>query len=212
MSLAIAYGMRKRGEYQSQCTEHCVSPCEVHPQANIHPEEPSSAEKRQGEHSSLNQLGNRSEGAGDSNSVPSRVRKIMMSREQGYSKGGDVSADDSKKLLSQPSVAKPAAQEEKSGAFKMGEGLAQGVNKIAKSFSEGGRVANSDHGVDDSRLAGFSPNEFDDLSLRDDLEFSYTGANSGDEISDEQEDKDRRDIVSRIMRSRSKKDRMPSPA
>ncbi len=78
-------------------------------------------------------------------------------------------------------------------------------------FSEGGRVANEDHGPNNSRLAGFSPNEFDDLSLRDDLEFSYTGANSGDELGNEQEDHDRHDIVSRIMKSRNKKDRLPNP-
>jgi hypothetical protein len=82
----------------------------------------------------------------------------------------------------------------------------------AKGYSEGGRVANEDHGPMDSRLAGFDQNEFDDLSLRDDLEFSYTGKTSGDEKGDAQEDEDRKDIVSRIMKSRAKKDRMPNPA
>src|SRR5271166_2766384 len=82
----------------------------------------------------------------------------------------------------------------------------------AKGYSEGGKVANEDHGPMDSRLAGFKQNEFDDLALRDDLEESYTGKNSGDELGDAQEDSDRRDIVSRIMKSRAKKDRMPRPA
>lgn len=76
-------------------------------------------------------------------------------------------------------------------------------------MSRGGMVANEDHGEDDDELAGFHPNEFDDLSMRDDLESSYTGANSGDEIGDEAEDEDRHDMVSMIMRSRAKKDRMP---
>ena len=40
----------------------------------------------------------------------------------------------------------------------------------------------------------------------------YTGANSGDEIGNEQEDEDRRDIVSRIMKSRRLMDRNPRPA
>jgi len=40
----------------------------------------------------------------------------------------------------------------------------------------------------------------------------YTGANSGDEIGNEEEDEHRRDIVARIMRSRAKKDKMPRPA
>lgn len=67
-------------------------------------------------------------------------------------------------------------------------------------YSEGGRVAN-----EDEITAGFEPNEFDDLHLRDDLDFEYTGANSGDELGDEGEDERRRDIVSRIMRSRAKR-------
>jgi hypothetical protein len=80
--------------------------------------------------------------------------------------------------------------------------------KVQK-MSEGGRVANQEHGPNDSRLAGFSRNEFDDLVLRDDLEQSYTGENSGDELGNAQEDEDRRDLVSQIMRSLAKKDRMP---
>lgn len=66
-------------------------------------------------------------------------------------------------------------------------------------FSKGGQVAN-----EDELEADFSPNEFDDLHLDDHLEQHDTGANSGDEIGDAQEDDDREDIVSRIMRSRRK--------
>jgi len=87
--------------------------------------------------------------------------------------------------------------------------LVERIMKKRGMYSEGGRVANEDHGPDDDRLADFSPNEFDDLSLKDDLESSYTGKNSGDLIGDEQEDEDRDDIVSRIMKSRKLKDRMP---
>ena len=83
------------------------------------------------------------------------------------------------------------------------------MRKSMKKMSEGGRVANQEHGPDDDDLADFSPNEFDDLVLRDDLEQHYTGENSGDELGDEQEDADRHDIVSRVMRSQRLKDRMP---
>lgn len=76
-----------------------------------------------------------------------------------------------------------------------------------KGYSKGGRVSN-----ETPITADFEPNQFDDLVSRDDLEHHYTGKNSGDEIGDEQEDEDRRDIVKRIMRSRHKKDRMPHPA
>lgn len=80
-------------------------------------------------------------------------------------------------------------------------------------YSEGGKVANQEHGPNDSRLAGFDPNEFDDLVLRDDLTSSYgEDDNAGDALGNDQEDEDRDDIISRIMRSRKKKDRMPNPA
>lgn len=69
-------------------------------------------------------------------------------------------------------------------------------------------------GLPSAKPHGADPTEddFDVLDEADDLDFSYTGANSGDKDDDAAEDKDRKDIVSRIMRSRSpKKDRMPRP-
>jgi hypothetical protein len=81
-------------------------------------------------------------------------------------------------------------------------------NPKLQGLSEGGRVANQDE-----IEAGFSPNEFDDLHLRDDLESSYSDDdNAGDALGNKQEDEDRRDIVARIMASRRKKDRLPNPA
>jgi hypothetical protein len=81
-----------------------------------------------------------------------------------------------------------------------------------KKMSKGGMVANG--GDDDTdRLAGSSPDNFDDLALDDDLEFSYTGANSGDELGNAAEDEDRKDTVSRIMKQRAaKKNSNPRPA
>jgi len=85
------------------------------------------------------------------------------------------------------------------------------VDRIMKQrqhmYSEGGRVANSD-----LPLADEMPAEYDNLHLRDDLSFSETGVNSGDHLGDAREDHDRADMIARIMKSRSKKDRMPSPA
>lgn len=56
------------------------------------------------------------------------------------------------------------------------------------------------------------PAEYDDLVLRDDLHADYTGANSGDEHGNKTHDEEDKDIVSRVMRSRAKKDRNPRPA
>lgn len=90
--------------------------------------------------------------------------------------------------------------------YEFGEGDRIG-RIMEKRYSKGGMVANETPPVVDSE-----PNEFDDLVLRDDLESSYTGANSGDEVGNAALDEDDNDMIVRIMRSRSKKDSMPRPA
>lgn len=79
------------------------------------------------------------------------------------------------------------------------------VDRIMKRFAKGGAV---------EPVADFEKNDFDvmDTEMDPGTDADYTGANSGDEIGDEQEDDDRKDIVGRIMKSRSKRDRMPRPA
>lgn len=83
----------------------------------------------------------------------------------------------------------------------------------AKGYSEGGKVANEHSGesTDEPTMAKADGNELDDLALRDDLEANATGANEGDELGDSAEEHDRHDIVSRIMKSRMKKDRLAVP-
>lgn len=71
-----------------------------------------------------------------------------------------------------------------------------------RKMSQGGKVANdTEEGVAADEL----PNEFDDLVLRDGLEFKDTGANSGDEISHDEDYKN--DPVSRAMMKRKAKKR-----
>ena len=58
------------------------------------------------------------------------------------------------------------------------------MKKRQMCYSEGGKVANRDQGEstsDPETFAKGDENEFDDLAMRDDLESSYDGANSGDE-------------------------------
>lgn len=74
-------------------------------------------------------------------------------------------------------------------------------------YSKGGRVANDDHAFE---YEFEEPNDFDDLARRDDLEFEYTGANSGDEKGNAGEDARRHDIVMKAM-MRRRKQRNPSP-
>lgn len=148
-----------------------------------------------------------------------------------YAKGGDVNSDDLDRYGAEEVDFKPLPQNMKHGPdvgdedsadlfskthdqirenmpdyFAMGGSMVDRIMK-KRGYSKGGRVAN-----DTGNTADFKPNEFDDLALRDDLEGGYDGANSGDELGNAQEDEDRRDIVSRIMRSRAKRDRMPRPA
>lgn len=77
---------------------------------------------------------------------------------------------------------------------------------MVQRMSKGGQVANSD-----KPMADFMPNEFDDLHLRDGLEMSETGANSGDEDGDADNDKRLNDMVAQAMMKR-RKQRNPVPA
>lgn len=89
-----------------------------------------------------------------------------------------------------------------------GEEMIHMIMQKRKMMSKGGMVAND---TGEGANADELPNQFDDLVLDDHLEQHDTGANSGDELGDHQEDEDRRDIVSQIMKSRKKKDRLPHP-
>lgn len=97
------------------------------------------------------------------------------------------------------------------GACKSGKCADHGgmVDRImVKRMSKGGMVANDTTGdMADSKEA-----QYDDLVLRDDMGSSDTGANSGDELGNAEMDENDRDLISRIMRSRAKKDRLPRPA
>lgn len=84
------------------------------------------------------------------------------------------------------------------------------LKQSQKMYSKGGMVANDEHSFEEEF---HQPNDFDDLALRDELEFSETGANSGDHLGNEGEDKRRKDIVSKVMASwRKSSGRNPSPA
>lgn len=74
-------------------------------------------------------------------------------------------------------------------------------------YSKGGQVAND---VGTGQEADKLDNQYDDLVLRDDLESDYgDDDNSGDALGNKQEDEDRKDIISRILKSQAKKDRLP---
>lgn len=148
------------------------------------------------------------------------VGRIIKQRGHVFAEGGNVEPDETEPET--PNAAKKISDYFKSGApgaAKGGEAhMCSGGScphyshgGPVKHMSKGGRVANQDEEITDDM-----PAEYDDLHLDDHLDddgkANYTGKNSGDELDDEQEDKDRKNIVSRIMHSRAKKDRMPRPA
>jgi hypothetical protein len=124
--------------------------------------------------------------------------------------GGDPAGmlSDDEKMAADPNYAKhPTGPDThyRTGNFADG-GLIDRILSKRKKMSEGGRVANAT-----PITAGFSPNEFDDLVLRDDLHSTYgQDDNAGDSLGNAREDQDRHDIVKRIMKKRS--DRLPRPA
>lgn len=115
--------------------------------------------------------------------VEDMVGRIVAQRQQSFAKGGE------------------AHQCSGSGCQHFSHG------GVVKKFSEGGKVAN-----DTSPITDDMPAQYDDLVLRDDLESSYTGENSGDELGNEALDEEEEDLIAKIMKSRSKKDSMPRPA
>lgn len=56
------------------------------------------------------------------------------------------------------------------------------------------------------------PADYSNEPDAEDIMSTNSGAADGDMLGNEAEDEDRSDIVSRVMRSRAKKDRMPRPA
>lgn len=83
-------------------------------------------------------------------------------------------------------------------------GMVDKVMKKRGMYSKGGMVANDDEPIADSK-----PAQFDDLALEDELEEHETGANSGDELGNHEEAHEKLDIISKVMHSWRKKDKLP---
>lgn len=143
----------------------------------------------------------------DSNPATSNMKKAFKT--PGYAEGGEVEEMESGyEPMPHPCekcghVSHPVENQ----GMGEEEDMISRIMKKRRMFSKGGRVAN-----DTEPMVDEEPAEYDDLVKDDDLEFHETGKNSGDELGNEQEDEDRGDIVSRIMKSRKKKDKMPHPA
>lgn len=212
-SLAIAYSMKKKAKKMAMGGE-MKSGYQEHEGNTQRPDEAAIMEAAK----LLNQHMVHAEDSGLNSEVDKEMEEDSkdFSQLDRYADGGEVTderAAAAKRMREAFASTSGSPAPTPSPAAPIASGYADGglVDKIMakrKMMSQGGKVAND--GSED--LADFSPNNFDDLVLRDDLESSYTGANSGDSLGDAQEDKDRADIVARILKQRSMKQHNPRPA
>ena len=116
-----------------------------------------------------------------------------------------------KRKKAQPELEHETPHEQEEHEEVMPHGKRDLVDRVMeKHFSKGGVVAND--GEDDlDEMADGRDNEFDVMPIEDELEDHETGANSGDELGDKEQDKDRHDPVMRAM-VKYKKQRNPRPA
>lgn len=147
----------------------------------------------------------------DPKGILEEIRRIRKTRKpedkKKYAEGGFVEEEKESGYQSMPEEYEKIADEvNEDQDFKEEDIVDRIMRQLKQNDIKEGQEAN-----DTPMLADYEKNEFDDLVKDDELEEHYTGANSGDEIGDAQEDEDRDDIVSRIMKSRRLKDRMPNP-
>lgn len=134
-----------------------------------------------------------------------------MKRSQRMAKGGEVKKES--KVLTPQQVNGASLKDIEPHMSKYAEGgevheedmIARLMHKHM--MSKGGMIAN-----DDEPIADEEPAQYDDLALDDHLSEHYTEENSGDEVGDEDQDARDADLISKIMKSRAKKDRLPRPA
>ncbi len=230
MSMAIKYGLMKRAQKANACEEHGMQGCEMchggmmaeggeakkKPEAlgktqsgkdfYQHHADPRHAGFSKQDH--LDAMEHHVNAQGPLEHKSREIeRKKMGSGHGGYDHSGQVNAIDKMKHHKRMAQAHSDAADDAS-------------DDAPEEFAEGGMVGDDDDMV--GRImrsrkgepeADFEMNDFDAMDeTAPGNEADYTGADSGDEVGDAQEDEDQRDIVSRIMRSRSKKDRMPRPA
>lgn len=139
-------------------------------------------------------------------SKPSLAMAYGMARKKKMAEGGEMASGYLPEPLEHPAMNEMALSEDDKNINQTADMVARIMAK-RQAYSEGGMVAN-----DTPPMADSEPADYDDLALDDHLEGKDSGSDEGDDLGNQQEAEDRADIVSRIMRSRSKKDRMPRPA
>ncbi len=205
MNMAIKYGMMKKHKMAHGGTMEHEQPCDEHGEAMC----------------KMCHGGKMAEGGGvddysdTSNPVDKSMKKAFKT--PAYADGGFVHEEKESGYMPDPMehpdhmYGHEVPNQDEDGEVDMIGHIMHKRKMMAKGglMSKGGRIAND---VGEGMDADREPRQYDDLVSDDYLEQHDTGENSGDEIGDHQEDEERHDIVSQIMKSRKKKDRMPRPA
>jgi hypothetical protein len=199
-SLAIAYAMKRKAQKKAHGGE-------IHIDINPHPEELKHEKYAHGGH-----VGHHSGKSSPVHAHSSHSKHHLAhgGKVSHYAKGGRVEPEEDMEHEWEQELSAHEAHESTEHEMEE-EGIVKDdlIGRILKKhhYSKGGMVANQGSAIK-SHLAGGKLNEFDDLALRDTLE--WTQKDYGDHEGNEREDHDRADIVHRIMRSLRKKDKLPS--
>jgi hypothetical protein len=204
--LAIDYAMKQRAK-KAKANKG------VH-HASMEDDEQFAGESKAGEHvrnMDLKPVSSREKAIEEHHKVLGELKSMKKADLKGMAHGGIAGAEmeDDKDLGQMPvDMESETSQAEQDLVDRIMMKKSKELSGDARLYSKGGQVAN-----ESDLLADELPAEFDDLVLRDDLESTYgDDDNSGDMLGNAQEAEDRKDIVARIMASRRKKDRNPSPA
>jgi hypothetical protein len=229
MSMAIKYAMRKRMAKGGMCAEGCDMDHAhnyadggdikgVHKPRNYrvtHEEVPTMHSERHEGESLAGQYAKAGykEHAKQSHEDVLSEMKSMKGKDRKYmAEGGDVDADklsediDSATWIGNPKRP-PSSSYAEGGEVDEGHDLVDAIMLKRKGNSPGAEANRT------GPMTDFEDNQFDDLVKDDhlDSEADYTGANSGDHLGNEAMDERDHDLISAIMRSRRKKDRLPNP-
>lgn len=135
---------------------------------------------------------------------PVKTKHFMEGFKKPMAEGGEIHHEE---MMEYDPVENPEEHKMNMEAEMEDEHMIDKIMKQRKGYSKGGQVAND---VGEGEDADMEPNQFDDLVKEDELEAHYPGS---EEIGDEQEDMDRHDMISKIMKDRKmKKNHNPRPA
>lgn len=168
-SIAVAYTMKKKSKHKQ---EKGINPKSY--EKGVSEAGRSVRESREGDKEHMYKKNEKAKMEHDSVLEELKEMPGPTKGKSGFASGGTVKSGDPTMNYAEGGTVEETPSQAGAGPYSKMEEMVD-CPHCKKSFSHGGMVANAQGpGVDGL------PNEFDDLALRDKLEFKYTGANSGD--------------------------------